>query len=150
MLIRDAWLNEFPRWEVLLREAGLPIPGPEDPEIRALFAVEGAEILGSVGWERWEDAALLRSVAVGRLYQQSGIGRSLVSAALARLRSEGVREVCLFTVGAAPFFARFGFSEVPRASLPEVARRSREFAMHACDSAHALRCDLSSVLLPAF
>ena len=65
----------------------------------------------------WDFLVEIRSLAVGREYHKHGIGRLLMDAALEDARAFGAKEV--FTLTYVPdFFARFGFEQVSRDTLP--------------------------------
>ena len=65
----------------------------------------------------WEDLAEIRSLAVAREWQGSGVGRALVEALLAEARTLGLPQVFCLTYQQ-EFFERIGFHVVPHDSLP--------------------------------
>ena len=83
--------------------------------------------MGSAALEVYGGAALLRSVAVEPAHRGCGLGIALTRAALDLAREQGVREVYLLTETAADFFARLGFSRIPRAQAEPAVGRSLEF-----------------------
>src|SRR3990172_5163315 len=95
----------------MLHGAGLIVAGVEDHLGAFLVAADGERVIGSAGLEVYGDVALLRSVAVDEGFRGQGLGRRLVTAALANARHLGVREVALLTTSAAPVFRRPGFRE---------------------------------------
>jgi len=65
----------------------------------------------------WEDLAEIRTLAVRKEFQKSGVGASLVDACLKDARDLGVKKV--FTLTYIPeFFQKAGFQEVDKAKLP--------------------------------
>lgn len=66
----------------------------------------------------WDGLGEIRSTAVAAELHGRGIGRKLVEACLADARSLGVRKVFVLTYETA-FFARLGFVEVDKHSLPQ-------------------------------
>jgi amino-acid N-acetyltransferase len=65
----------------------------------------------------WEDLAEVRSLAVNKDYQATGIGAKLLDYNLAEAREMGISKV--FTLTYRPgFFSRYGFVEVDKSLLP--------------------------------
>lgn len=76
------------------------------------------EIVGCCALEPvWSDLAELKSLAIGQAYQGRGIGRKLVSAALAAARELGVKRVFCLTREPG-FFEKLGFVKLDRDALP--------------------------------
>jgi N-acetylglutamate synthase-like GNAT family acetyltransferase len=123
----------------LLTAAGLPLPGPEDAPVQMRVLREAGRVLACAGYERYGEAALLRSVAVAAGARGHGQGRRLVGAVMAELEAQGAREVYLLTLEAAGFFARLGFAPIARAQVPAAVLAAREFAIHCCDRAQVMR-----------
>lgn len=75
-------------------------------------------IIGCVAVDAtWDYLVEIRSLAVSRAYHKRGIGVMLMEAALADARAFGAKEV--FTLTYVPdFFAKFGFKQVSRDTLP--------------------------------
>ncbi len=66
----------------------------------------------------WEDLAEIRSLAVSEQYQGEGIGKELVTAALAEAQDLEIRRI--FTLTYRPdFFNKYGFKIVDKATLPQ-------------------------------
>ena len=67
-----------------------------------------------------DDCLHIVELAVERAFQQQGIGRALIDAAATWSRSRGLRALTLTTfrhvAWNAPFYARYGFVELPRES----------------------------------
>jgi amino-acid N-acetyltransferase len=118
--------------EALLREAELPIPGAEDPQVTFLVAERDGIVIACAGWERYDERALVRSVAVSAAARGGGIGARLITEFLDRFEAAGVHECWLVTMEAADFFSRLGFVVAPRSDVPESVQASPEFAMHCC------------------
>lgn len=66
----------------------------------------------------WEDLAEIRSIAVHKDFQQSGIGRMLVNAFLCEARELKIPRVFALTYQAG-FFAKCSFRVVPKESLSQ-------------------------------
>jgi len=139
---RRATPADLPLILSLLRQANLSVAGVEDHLAEFLVAVEGDRIVGSAGLEVYGEAALLRSVAVAAPQRGRGLGARLVTAALARARHLGVREVALLTTSAAPFFRRFGFRDVDRQTLDPRLFASKALGEECCATAVGMKLRL--------
>lgn len=84
------------------------------------------EIVGYCGLVRCSEDFLLRSLVIVPEKRGQGLGEAVVNAALRRLEKDS--RVFLATTGAAPFFARLGFSEVLRETLPTAVLQTRQLA----------------------
>jgi amino-acid N-acetyltransferase len=113
--VASAGREALPEVLALLREAGLPTAGVEEHFDSFLVARddEGA-LVGCVGLESYEDAGLLRSLAVSSRARGSGIGTLLVERLFALARSKGVSTLYLLTTTAEDYFPRFGFERIYR------------------------------------
>jgi len=113
----------------LVEASGLPAEVVRDG-FPAGYAVarRAGNVVGVAVLERFADTGLLRTVAVAPGERGRGTGIALVADRLARACAVGVDRVFLLTTTAAPFFRRFGFRDVDRASAPAAVQASREFA----------------------
>ncbi|GLR53690.1 arsenic resistance N-acetyltransferase ArsN2 [Shinella yambaruensis] len=109
-----------------LANAHLPTDDIED-DGRTFFKaiVADGRIVGFSGVELCGVDYLLRSVVVLSEHRGQSLGRAVVEQTLARL-DRG--DVFLATTNAAPFFARIGFSEVPRDSVPASVLATRQLS----------------------
>ena len=89
--------------------------------------------MGVAGLEHYDDAALLRSVAVAPSARGTGVGGRLTQRALEKAALSGARVVYLLTTTAEDYFPRYGFQRTDRASVPTDVRESVEFTT-ACPS----------------
>lgn len=94
-------------------------------------------IIGFSGIEHCGDDHLLRSVVVLPDHRGQRLGGALVEQTLARLAPNGC--VFLATTSAAPFFARLGFSEVQRHSVPAAVLATRQLSSICPSSATIMR-----------
>ena len=111
----------------LLRDAALPTAGVPDDLANFLVAERDGEFLGTVGLERYGDAALLRSAAVRASERGTGIGEALVKRLIESARADGVRSLVLLTTTAEHWFPRFGFARITREEVPQALHASAEF-----------------------
>jgi N-acetylglutamate synthase-like GNAT family acetyltransferase len=127
MKIRNAAKPDLPAVEQLLKANKLPLDGVRDNFDSFVVAVEGDMVVGVVGLEKFDSAALLRSAVVQAEARGGGVGRQLVEQILERAEQSGIDEVYLLTTTAQDYFPRFGFSRTTRASVPEAVKASAEF-----------------------
>lgn len=123
----------------LLCDLKLPTAGVDEWLDRFWVAEHESRIVGIAGMERYGDGGLLRSVAIAREWQSSGIGRALVDRVVEEGRADGIREVYLLTTTAKDYFPRLGFACVGRDDVPPPVRTSVEFTGACPDSAVVMR-----------
>src|SRR5690606_16841289 len=109
-------------------QSGLPTADLGDGYVRFFAAGVGNAPDGVVGIGCFGPVALLRSLAVKPVRRRAGIGSRLVAHAENEARKHGASEIYLLTEGAEPFFARRGYTKLPREHAPEAIRRTREYA----------------------
>ncbi len=112
--VEPARPGDFAAIAQLLRRVQLPPDGLQYHQETLLVARVNGQVVGCAALEIYDDGALLRSVAVERDVQGSGLGQRLTRAALGLARQHGVRRIYLLTETAGAFFPRFGFETIPR------------------------------------
>lgn len=132
--------------DALLASEGLPTDGLRTEDV--LVAVRDGEVVGTVALERFEGAALLRSLAVASAHRKDGIGFRLVAGALEVARWSGLHEVHLLTENAQGYFARFGFAPVSGALVKEACAGSALVSGQCCTTATAMRLTFEGADLP--
>ncbi len=135
----------WPEIARLVREAELPLAGALDHLDQFLVAVRGDRVIGCIGLELYEGVALLRSVAVAEDESGRGIGKSLVTAQLARARNLGVGKIYLLTTTAATYFEKFGFHELRPEDAAPLLGASAEFQGACPASATLMELELRAV-----
>src|SRR5215212_8391782 len=100
MKIRNAAQSDLSAVESLLTANDLPVDGVRDNFDSFVVAVDGDTIVGAVGLEKFDSAALLRSAVVHSDARGSGVGRQLVEQILERAEQSGIDEVYLLTTTA--------------------------------------------------
>lgn len=129
VVIRAATAPELARVHQLLAEAELPTADLAGQGNRyTLVALDGADVIGGVAVEPYDDAGLLRSLVVAPALRGRGIGVALVRALEERARSLHLRRLVLLTQTAEPFFIANGYVPFDRAAAPAAMRASPEFA----------------------
>lgn len=123
----------------LLRDNALPVDGLSDHLTSTLVVRHGDRIVGSAALEVYGEGALLRSVAVARGLQRSGLGRVLTDAAIDLARRRRVPALFLLTTTADGYFPRFGFERIERSQVPATVQQSVEFRSACPASATVMR-----------
>jgi amino-acid N-acetyltransferase len=113
----------------LLAAASLPTKDLTERHCEDFFFVGPPDApSGLVGLELFGDAALLRSLVVSDAQRGSGAGSALLAHAEQHARRSGASRIYLLTTTAEAFFARRGYSRLPREAAPEAIRATREFS----------------------
>jgi len=105
--------------EQMLSAAGMFAGGLRAPGGCYLMAYLGDDVVGVIGIEARVDAAHLRSLLVAGPMRRRGIGAALFAAARTAAHTRGARTLYVLALDsdAARYFARFGFTPAPPASL---------------------------------
>ena len=105
------------------------LPTSDLAECRPEFVVieHGDELIGTGGVQIFGPVALVRSVAIAKNRQNTGLGSALLNALEHHATRLGVRELVLLTQTAEPFFSRHGYERVERANVPPPIQATAEF-----------------------
>jgi amino-acid N-acetyltransferase len=125
--IRPAATSDLPRVEMLLTASQLPLTGVREALADFVVAEADGEIVGVAGLELCCDDALLRSVAVAPEWRSKGLGRALVTRAVAEAEARGIRALYLLTTTAEHYFPSLGFQRVGRDEVPAEVKATEEF-----------------------
>lgn len=148
-VLRLAGAEDIPTIEKLLTAEWLP-PMMIAEFLDTFWVLDaGGSVVGGAGLEVYGDSAVLRSVVVDPSLRGTGQGDRLVEAALAEANRQKVRQLYLFTMTAAPFFARYGFRPCAMDEWAPPARESWQYqAMLQMPEISSrltpMRCDLPS------
>jgi N-acetylglutamate synthase-like GNAT family acetyltransferase len=129
-LLRRAMPSDEPAVAALLTAAALPLDGVHEALRCFVVAEDAGAIVGVAGIEECGTAgehALLRSVAVAPAWRNRGLGRVLVTRAIAEAEARGVRALYLLTTTAEGYFPGFGFTVTTRDAAPDDVRATAEF-----------------------
>lgn len=118
---------------LLLKNSNLPTDDLRLEISHLVGFFDGGELVGCGGFERYEDLALLRSVAVAKGLQGKAIGTRITNFLLQKAREENTKRIYLLTETAQNFFSKRGFTVVNRSEVPEAIKQSSEFS-HVCPS----------------
>jgi amino-acid N-acetyltransferase len=127
MEIRSATIQDLAAVEQLLAANGLPRDGVRENFADFLVAEDRGTIVGAIGLEKFDSAALLRSAVVSTDRRGTGLGHRLVERILARAEEAGIDEIYLLTTTAQDYFPRFGFTRGARECVPDAVKSSAEF-----------------------
>ncbi len=139
--IVPARAQDIPRVREILEVTGLhPLDLERAREI--LLVREDGRTVGCVAIEVYDDAAILRSLAIMPEYRGHGLGWMIADHAVARAREMGVRRLYLLTETASDFFGeKLGFRAIDRSIVDPQVGASPHFRESA-KSAVAMRLDL--------
>jgi amino-acid N-acetyltransferase len=138
-MVRSARPADLLGIEQLLTASSLPVAGVAEALPQFVVAEYDGVIVGSAGLELCSKDALLRSVAVAPEWRSRGLGRALVSRAIADAEARGIRALYLLTTTAEHYFPSFGFRQIPRDEVPAAMRATDEFE-HACPTSAVVMC----------
>ncbi len=127
--VRAARADDVPAVHALLQANALPLDGVVAPLDGFVVAELDGRLVGVAGIERCGAGpeALLRSVAVAEGWKGRGLGRALVTRAIADAEARGLTALYLLTTTAEHYFPTFGFRAVERAKVPAAIRATDEF-----------------------
>lgn len=129
MTVRPPSTAEWPAVVALVESAGLPTSDLAPSHApRFLLAMRGGRPIGCVAVERYGPWGLLRSLAVAVGERGRGTGATLLEAAEARARADGLTHLALLTTTAEGFFRDRGWHPLDRSDLPDAVRQSSEVA----------------------
>jgi amino-acid N-acetyltransferase len=125
--LRSARTDDVPEIERLLAAEWLP-PMAIAEFLDSFWVLEReGRVVGAAGIEIYDEAAVLRSVVVAPELRGTGEGDHLVRTGLDYAREHGAKRVYLFTMHAAPFFARYGFEPVTTDDFEPAVRDSWQY-----------------------
>ncbi|WP_354685666.1 GNAT family N-acetyltransferase [Cupriavidus necator] len=141
--IRAAMPSDAPAVGAVLERCGLPT----DDVFRVLehfhVAILESQIVGCAAGEPFGQTVVIRSVAVLPEHRDRGVATHVVRAALMRARANGARRAVLLASSCPSYFARYGFTLVPAAKLPQEVMSSSEFHRHTDTPPLCMWCELS-------
>jgi amino-acid N-acetyltransferase len=125
--ISAAATKDVPAVTALLREAGLPHVDFAEHLAHFLVANQEGKVVGAIGFERHGADALLRSLVVSPGRRGGGLGGRLVEQLTAAAQAQGVKRFYLLTTTAEVFFAKRGFRQSARPTVPAGIAATKEF-----------------------
>jgi N-acetylglutamate synthase-like GNAT family acetyltransferase len=124
--LRPATSDDQAAIAALLESSGLPTDGLAAAVARAFVLEGGGALRGVVAFERYGEAALLRSLAVRADDRGRGYGLALVRHVEREARAAGATEAYALTTTVERWLPRLGYREVARVDLPAALRASPE------------------------
>jgi len=128
----------------LLTSSGLPLAGVDDHWKTFIVARDHGVVVACGGAETYDNAALIRSIAVHPDRRSHGLGRRIVRQLIDRLASRGLREFYLLTTTAEAYFRKRGFSKIEREEVNPQLLQSHEFQDACPASAVCMRLQMLS------
>ena len=141
LIIRELTTTEpaFRAMVTALADAGLHTTDLHEGPVRYFMLGDGAAFGGI---SIFGTTAYLRSIVVTGP-RRNGTGSALLQHLLATARAGAAKEVWLFTLSAAEFFAKHGFVPQPRTNAPDAIAATRQFTELCPESAVLMRCSLA-------
>ncbi|MFL9908318.1 arsenic resistance N-acetyltransferase ArsN2 [Paraburkholderia sp. RL17-337-BIB-A] len=141
MKIRAARPEDLDAIIVLLTENALPASDISH-ELLCDFAVaegDGGFVVGSVGVERYDSNALLRSLAVAQTARNAALGSLLLAHAEGLALDRAISELWLLTTTTSDFFRRKDYLDVARSTAPANLQATTQFTQLCPASAVCMR-----------
>ena len=118
---------DLPAIAALLSECALPADDVQAHVDHFVVARYRERLVGVVGLELADRAALLRSLAVEPAWRNRGVARALYARILAHARLLGIEKLYLLTTTARAFFAKLGFATCERSEVPSAIAATAQF-----------------------
>jgi amino-acid N-acetyltransferase len=129
ILTKKPTFKDLPAIYNFLEGLGLPITGISDHLENFFLAVDGEEIIGTVGLEVYDKIALLRSVGVKKSHQGQKIGDYLMVIIEELAKFMELDKIFLFTDTAEKWFERYGYSKIDSEDLDPLLKQSKEYRL---------------------
>jgi len=112
----------------LLVAEGLPVEDLPKSLDNFLVSLEGNNIIGVVGLERYENYGLLRSLVIDKNHRNKNIASALVKELESMAASLGIDSIYLLTETAPRYFEGKGYQKIERTEVPKPVQSSSEFS----------------------
>ncbi len=126
----------------LLKQSKLPTEGVSDHMGNLFVLRENSRVIGAIGYERYGNTALLRSLVVDDRMRGKGHGRILLERGVEEMRRAGIEQAYGLTTTIPDLLARSGWSELARNELPSSLGASAELSGACPETARAFRLSL--------
>jgi len=144
MNVRFANSNDIFHIKALLTKCALPVDDITPNHMEYFITCwEDGGLAGVVGLEMLGQYALLRSLAVAHDLRGQGIATQLTARAEEYAGTNRIKTIYLLTTTAERFFARLGYRNVDRDSMPEEIKSTAEFHTLCPDTAVGMTKSLS-------
>jgi amino-acid N-acetyltransferase len=111
----------------LLQSLDLPTEGIEDHLNDFHVIKDNKDVIGTGGIEIYDEAGLIRSIAVNPKYQKKGLGRRIIEHLLKYAKEKSVNELFLLTDTVPKLYEKFGFDYIKREDVNSKIEQSEEF-----------------------
>ena len=128
MTFKELVPGDFATVFELLNEAELDYSDLKQPGIRLFQMMENGLACVVGGLETRDGQALLRSVAVKKELQGTGLGKKLVAQIEKAAAQSGMRSLYLLTTTASGFFQTMGYQQISRDDFAEPLKKTAQFA----------------------
>ncbi len=115
-------------FEAALAAAGLPTDDLNEPGRRFYRFQDDEGLIGFGGLETLGAERLARSITIVDDRRGAGLGSATLAWLEAEAADHGASGLYLLTTSAADFFARHGYTALPRADAPPAIAASRQFS----------------------
>jgi amino-acid N-acetyltransferase len=105
----------------------LPTEGIEDHIDDFHVIKDKKDVIGIGGIEIYDEAGLMRSIAVNPRYQKKGLGRRIIEHLLKYAKEKSVNELFLLTDTVPKLYEKFGFEYIKRENANLKIEQSEEF-----------------------
>lgn len=140
--ISKASKSDYQQIIELLENSNLPVKGVKEILNNTFVAKNKDKIIGCAALELYNSTALLRSVAVNKLYQGKGIGLQLTMKSIDLAKSKSIKEIYLLTETAENYFTKLGFNKITRSEASKEIQNSEEFSAICPKSAIVLKLEI--------
>ena len=123
----------------LLRSAKLPTEDLALSLHNFLVALDGEDVVGAIGLERYGNDGLLRSMVVWDEFRNRGVASDLVNRLEEEAEMAGIGTLYLFTETAPLYFEKKGYERVSREDVSKSIQASSEFSSVCAESAIVMK-----------
>ena len=124
---RIARENEYRAIMHLLASNQLPTADIYEKNITFFVGLVGEEIVATIGIERYENEALVRSLCVKEGFKNQTFGAQMLSHLLSFCDTNNIETLYLLTTTAEHYFRRYGFEKIAREEASAAIKQTREF-----------------------
>lgn len=125
----------------LLSEYHLPTDDIFSENVRLYGYFDNDNFLACVGLEEFDDAILLRSLAVKNQQATCGIGTKLTEFIGRYAYQQDKKPIYLLTDSADGFFSRIGYKQCERLNAPESIRNTKQFSELCADASLLMKLE---------
>ncbi len=133
--LSDAKTDMLEQVILLLKNLNLVYEDLEPHFSNFTVVIRAGQVIGCIGFEKYNSLGLLRSAAVDPNYQGLGIGHVLIQNILEKAKNAGIKDLYLLTDTAVDFFKKFDFVVISRELVDEVIKQSYEYSEACTESA---------------